>query len=186
MSGAAYRVSGADQARLESLRQGGVAVPAGLGGGRHASPRDLRAAIAAWQADLARLGHRTKLEFTRGWSHWAAWEVIVIDEGRPEDRYEDTGFYAEFGFAAAGEDNAQPFVCQARTDSPALDILWRLSQIVGPLILEETDLPPSDRGRKLLKAIFGPTYQEKEWKARKPTFVLHSQTDPAEVEGAFE
>src|SRR5262249_44245940 len=185
MSDVSYRVSGADAARLESLRQAGVAVPSGLGPGRDASPRDLRAAIAAWQADVARLGGRTKLVFTPQWSHWPAWEVVADLEWEPEDP-DDGGSYATFGFPAAGEDTAQPFVCEASTDAPALDILQHLSRIVGPLILEETNLPPSDQGRKLLKAIFGPSYEEQEWKATRETFVLYSQTDPAEVKWAFE
>jgi hypothetical protein len=54
------------------------------------------------------------------------------------------------------------------------------------LILEETDVPRSDRSRKLLEAIFGRPQKEKEWKATRPSFVLHSQTDPAEVKWVFE
>jgi hypothetical protein len=185
MSGVSYRVSGADAARLELLRQAGVAVPAGLGPGRDASPRDLRAALAAWQADIVRLGGRAKLVFTHQWSHWAAWEVVADLEWGPEDRY-DHGSYATFGFAAAGEDNAQPFVCESRTDAPALDILQHLSRIVGPLILEETDVPPSPQSRKLLKAIFGSSSEAKPWQATRPRFVMHSQTDPAEVKWVFE
>jgi hypothetical protein len=185
MSDVSYRVSGADAARLESLRQAGVAVPSDLGPGRDASPRDLRAALAAWQADVARLGGRAKLVFTHQWAHWAAWEVVADLEWGPEDRY-DHGSYATFGFAAAGEDTAQPFVCESTTDAPALDILQHLSRIVGPLILEETDLPRSDGSRKVLEAIFGRPLKEKVWKATRPSFVLHSQTTPAEVKWVFE
>ena len=185
MSGVSYRVSGADAARLESLRQAGVAVPPDLGPGRDASPSDLRAALAAWQADVARLGGQGKLVFTHQWSHWAAWEVVADLEGKPDDP-DDHGSFATFGFPAAGEDNAQPFVCNSRNDAPALDILQELSRIVGPLVLEETKLPLTDQGRKLLQAIFGPSFQEKEWKAKRQTFVLHPHTDPAEVKWAFE
>jgi hypothetical protein len=185
MSAVSYRVSGADVARLESLVRAGVAVPSGHGHGRDASPRDLRAALAAWQADVARLGGRAKLFFTHQWAHWAAWEVVADLEWGPEDRY-DHGSYTTFGFAAAGDDTAQPFVCESMTDAPALDILQHLSRIVGPLILEETDVPPSPQSRKLLEAIFGRPQKEKEWQATRPSFILHSQTTPAEVKWVFE
>ena len=185
MSDVSYRVSGAAAARLESLRQAGVAVPSGLGPGRDASPRELRAALASWQADVARLGGRAKLVFTHQWSHWAAWEVVADLEWEPEDPGDGCS-YATFGFPAAGEAVAQPFVCGASTDAPALDVLQQLSGIVGPLILEETDLPQSDSSRKLLEAIFGRPQKQKGWKATRPSFVLHSQTDPAEVKWAFE
>jgi hypothetical protein len=174
-----YRVSSADQQQFGKLQQAGVAIPPGLSSGRNATHADMQQALAEWRRRVSeRIGAETEVLFPKRRSRWV---VVTVEYMKCECRQ---GFDATFEFNdSKADDEEQPFLCHAGFPVPFLEVLHCLSQITGPLAVEPV-LPPDEErayGLRLLKAIFGPNYQEPPDK-RSP-FLLYADVKMQELDG---